>query len=70
MGCVREEKMVMENNESSVVRGVFQREDGSFSWITLHRAGDCKRLETALKKAGFDQSRSRAGNPRKGVQGV
>jgi hypothetical protein len=53
MLVIREKKVKMGNNETAIAKGVYQNNDGSFSWITFTRSGTCKKLETALKKAGF-----------------
>ena len=43
----------MGNNETAIARGVYQNDDGTFSWITFTKSGSCKMLKTAMKKAGF-----------------
>ncbi len=53
MTVIKEEKIDMENNSSRIAKGVYQNADGSYTWITFTRSGECKRLATAMKKAGF-----------------
>ena len=53
MKVVREEKTKMNNNESVIKRAVYQNESGSFTWMTYTRSGECKKIETAMRKAGF-----------------
>jgi hypothetical protein len=53
MKTIKEIKMDQGNNESAIRAGVYQNQDGSFSWLTLTKSGICKRLETAMRKAGF-----------------
>ena len=53
MKTIKEVKANMGNNETAIARGVYQNDDGSFSWITFTRSGTCKKLATAMKKAGF-----------------
>lgn len=53
MKTIKEIKINQGNNESAIARGVYQNDDGSFSWITFTRSGSCKTLKTAMKKAGF-----------------
>lgn len=53
MKTIKEIKINMGNNESAIKSGVYQNDDGSFSWVTLTKSGNCKRLATAMKKAGF-----------------
>lgn len=43
----------MGNNETAIARGVYQNDDGSYFWVTFTRSGTCKKLATAMKKAGF-----------------
>lgn len=50
---IKEIKMNMGNNESIIRAGVYQEADGTYRWLTATRCGSCKRLETAMKKAGF-----------------
>lgn len=53
MRTIREDRVEMNNNESAIKKAVYQNNDGSFTWMTYTRSGGCKRLKTALKKAGF-----------------
>ena len=53
MKTIKEIRTNMGNNESAIARGVYQSDDGSFSWITFTRSGTCKTLKNAMKKAGF-----------------
>lgn len=53
MKTIKEVKVSMGNNESAIAHGVYQNDDGSFSWVTFTRSGTCKTLKTAMKKAGF-----------------
>ncbi len=53
MKVIREERTNINNNESLVKKGVYQESDGSYSWLTYTRTGTCKKLETAMRKAGF-----------------
>ena len=52
---IKEIKIDLGNNESVIGRGVYQNDDGSYFWITYSRSGVCKRLETAMKKAGIEK---------------
>lgn len=53
MKIIKEIKVNMGNNESAIKAGVYQNDDGTFSWITFTRYGECKKLSTAMRKAGF-----------------
>ena len=53
MATIKEIRQETGNNESAIVRGVYQNDDGTFSWITFTKSGSCKMLKTAMKKAGF-----------------
>ena len=53
MKTIKEIRLESGNNESAIVKGVYQENDGSYTWITLSRSGNCKRLATAMNKAGF-----------------
>ena len=52
MTTIKEEKTKMNNNESVIKKGVYQTDSGYF-WMTYTRSGECKKLKTAFKKAGF-----------------
>jgi Protein of unknown function (DUF1391) len=53
MKTIKEIKIDMGNNESAISVGVYQNDDGSYTWITFTKSGNCKRLATAMEKAGF-----------------
>lgn len=53
MLTIKEIKVNMNNNESAIAKGVYQLKDGSYNWLTFTRSGNCKKLATAMKKAGF-----------------
>ena len=50
---IKEIKINMGNNESAIAKGVYENEDGTYSWLTFTRSGTCKKLSTAMRKAGF-----------------
>ena len=50
---IKKIKTNMGNNESAIAKGVYENEDGTYSWLTFTRSGTCKKLSTAMKKAGF-----------------
>lgn len=50
---IKEIKINMGNNESAIAKGVYENEDGTYSWLTFTRSGTCKKLSTAMEKAGF-----------------
>ncbi len=49
---MKEIKVIREDNK--VEQGVFQEKDGSYTWMTYTKSGNCKKLATAMKKAGFE----------------
>jgi len=53
MTTIKEIRDNMNNNESAVRKGVYQLLDGSFEWLTYTQSGTCKKLATAMRKAGF-----------------
>ena len=53
MEIIKEERTEMNNNESQIKKAVYKENNGSFTWLTYTRSGNCKTLKTALKKAGF-----------------
>jgi len=52
---IKEIKVNMGNNETAVAKGVYQLADGTFEWLTFSRSGTCKKLSTAMSKAGFNK---------------
>lgn len=51
---VREERKELGNGEIVVARGVyFNTISREYNWLTFTKSGSCKKLSTALKKAGF-----------------
>ena len=54
MTKIREEKISMGNNETMVAKGVYQNDDGTYTWLTFSRSGQCKRFSTAIRKAGLE----------------
>jgi hypothetical protein len=52
MKTIKEIKTKMNNNESAITKGVYQKESG-YLWITFTKSGECKTLKTALRKAGL-----------------
>ena len=52
MTTIKEIKLHSNSNETLTRKGVYQVEDG-YMWVTLTKSGYCKRLATAMKKAGF-----------------
>jgi hypothetical protein len=46
-------KVVREDNK--VEAGVFRRDDGDYYWLTYTTSGICKKLATAMRKAGFTE---------------
>ena len=53
MKTIKEIKQETGNNTSVIAKGVYQELDGTFTWVTYTRSGNCKRVSTAMKKAGF-----------------
>lgn len=54
MITIKEIKTNMGNNESLVAKGVyFNKDTNEYHWLTYTRSGFCKKLKTALLKAGF-----------------
>ena len=53
MVTIKEIRQEAGNNETAIARGVYQNDDGTFSWLTFTKSGTCKKLKTAMKKAGF-----------------
>lgn len=53
MKIIKEIKDVMNNNESAIRKGVYQEDDGSYSWLTYTKSGSGKKLVTAMRKAGL-----------------
>ncbi|MCP4395541.1 MAG: hypothetical protein GY804_14935 [Alphaproteobacteria bacterium] len=49
---IKEIREDMGNNESAVEAGVYKTTEG-FMWVTYSQSGTCKRLATAIKKAGL-----------------
>ena len=45
---------VIRDEENKVVKGVFEEKDGSYTWLTYSRSGNCKKLTTAIKKCNFE----------------
>lgn len=50
MKTIIEKKENRNNNESVIVKGIYQLNDGTYEWMTYTRSGNCKKLNTALKK--------------------
>jgi len=50
MKTIYEIKINGNNNESAIKAGVYQENDGSFTWVTLSRSGNVKSLKIAFKK--------------------
>ena len=48
---IKEIKVIREDNK--VEQGVFQEPNGSYLWVTYTKSGNCKKLATAMRKAGF-----------------
>jgi hypothetical protein len=48
---LKEIKVIREDNK--VEQGVFQEANGTYLWVTYTKSGNCKKLPTAMKKAGF-----------------
>lgn len=53
MTTIKEIRTELGNNESAIAKGVYQNAAGSYSWLTYTRSGECKKLATAMKKAGL-----------------
>lgn len=53
MVTINEIRQEAGNNESAIVKGVYQELDGSYTWVTFTKSGTCKTMKTAMKKAGF-----------------
>lgn len=53
MKTIKEIRTEAGNNESAIARGVYQNNDGSYTWITFTKSGSCKTLKAAMRKAGF-----------------
>ncbi|MDA3939616.1 MAG: hypothetical protein PF693_09935 [Spirochaetia bacterium] len=53
MTTIKEIRDDMNNNESAIRKGVYQLADGLFEWLTYTRSGECKKLSTAMRNAGF-----------------
>ena len=53
MKTIKEIKQKNGNNTSVIAKGVYQELDGTFTWVTYTKSGNCKRRTTAMKKAGF-----------------
>lgn len=51
---IKEIKEQGNNNESMIKKGVYLTDEGSYEWLTSYRSGICKKLSTAMKKAGFE----------------
>lgn len=47
------EREDMGNNETMILKGIYLQSDGSYSWLTSARSGNCKKLTTALKKVNL-----------------
>jgi hypothetical protein len=52
MKTIKEITEKRNNNESVIVKGIYQLSDGSYNWMTYTRSGNCKTLVTAIKKIG------------------
>ena len=44
------EKIILLNNNESIVSGVYKENDNTYTWITFTKSGNCKKLSTAMKK--------------------
>jgi len=53
MKVVKEIRENGNNNESAIKAGVYQENNGSYSWLTYTKSGSCKKLATAMRKAGL-----------------
>ena len=49
---IKEKKEDMGNNESAIESGVYLTSDG-YMWLTYSKSGTCKKLATAMRKAGL-----------------
>lgn len=49
MKTIHEEK---DNHINKIKRGIYQENDGTFTWVTYTRSGNVKRLKTAFRKIG------------------
>ena len=54
MKVIKEIREDRNNNESVVRAGVYQLADGTYEWLTYTRSGECKKLATAMRKAGLE----------------
>lgn len=54
MKTIKEIKINGNNNESQIKAGVYQENDGTYTWMTFTRSGNVKKLSTALQKAGLN----------------
>jgi len=52
MTIIKEIRENRNNNESAIQAGVYKEDDGSYSWITYTKSGNCKKLATAMKRIG------------------
>jgi len=52
MEIIKEIRDDMQNNSSRIRKGVYKTKTG-FQWVTYTKSGECKKLQTAMKKAGF-----------------
>ena len=51
---IKEEKTNLGNGETVVAKGVyFNTISKEYTWMTFTKSGSCKKLETAMRKAGF-----------------
>ena len=53
METITESKISLDNNESLISKGIYKELDGSYTWLTATRSGNCKKLSTAKSKVNF-----------------
>lgn len=53
MTTIIEIRTDMNNNESAIAKAIYQNIDGSYTWMTYTRSGNCKSYKTALNKIGI-----------------
>jgi len=50
---IKEIKEDMGNNESAIEAGVYLTSNNDYMWCTYSQSGTCKKLATAMRKAGL-----------------